>query len=651
MALIDLAGVARDFTGEEDARPVRALDDVSLRVHSGEFIWIAGASGSGKSTLLNIVGCLDRPTEGSYRYAGTNLTNIGVDAAAAIRRAGFGFVSQSCDLIESATVLENVELPAAYAGVRSSSRRQRSTGILASLGMGARLHHRPTELSGGEQQRVAIARALMNGGRVILADEPTGALDASHGKEILALLAALARRGHTVIVASHELGTKAYATRRIELRDGRVVADAGSEKPTIPPRWQPMGEIERNGATAIGWLVRTAITTLLRAPLRSMIGVLSIAIGIASVIAVLSFAEGAYQGSRQAIGQMGADKISISDLLREDGRSRLTIEDAEAIGNNVANVRDAVASLYRQATVHYGDQVVEAGLHAQSTVAPPQFMYEEYSLEGGAFLSERDDHDRAPVALVGAGIRQQLFPTESNPVGKAIVIDGVPYEVKGVLAPHPIAEGSLYTRERATQLQTFVQVPYRSAVAGLFPPGARQSIDVFVADPARAEETAADIRDLLFRRHRGDGFGLMVHQRLLDSYTDLIEQNYLVLGGVGVIALVAGGAGIAAAMLASVVQRRREIGIRMVVGARRRDIAGQFLAEAIVTAVAGALIGILVGFAVAPAVGVALESPVATAPWFLPAAVGLALLVGLASGILPALKAAQLEPRLALSGS
>ena len=647
MAIIDLTGVTRDFTGEGGAGSVRALDDVSLRIHSGEFVWVAGTSGSGKSTLLNIVGCLDSPTEGSYRYAGIDITNIGVEAAADIRRAQFGFVSQSYDLIESATVLENVELPAAYAGARSLSRRQRAKVILQSLAMDTRLRHRPAELSGGEQQRVAIARALMNGGRVILADEPTGALDARQGKEILALLAASAHRGHTVVVASHDVATGAYATRRVELRDGRLVADAGSAPAAGAPRWQPAGGIETNGPTS-WWLVRTAVGTLLRAPMHPIIGALSIALGIACVVAVLSFAEGAYQGSRQAIGQMGADKISISELPREAGGSRLSINDAEAIRKNVANVRDAVASLYREATVYYGDQIVEAGLHAKSTVSPPQFMYEEYSLEGGAFLSGRDDHDGAQVAVVGAGLREQLFPTGSDPIGKSIVIDGVPFQVKGVLAPHRIAEGSLYSRERATQLQTFVQIPYRSAVAGLFPPGARQSIDVFLADPARAEETAAEVRDLLVRRHGGNGFGLMVHQRLLDSYTDLIEQNYLVLGGVGVIALVAGGAGIAAAMLASVAQRRREIGIRMIVGARRRDIARQFLAEAIMTAVAGALIGMLVGIALVPGLGAALGYPAGTALWFLPTAVGLALVVGVASGILPALKASRLVPRAAL---
>ena len=651
LALIDLIGVTRVYPGEGDAHPVRALDNVSLRLHSGEFVWVTGSSGSGKSTLLNIIGCLDRPTEGRHRYDGTDLTQISADEAAAIRRVAFGFVSQSYDLIESATVMENVELPAAYAGEPASSRRPRASKILESFGIGERQRHRPTDLSGGERQRVALARSLMNGGRVIIADEPTGALDTEQGTQILELLAGLARRGHTVVVASHDVATRAYAARQIELRDGRITRDTDSEGPAIHPAWQSKGTIQANRQAAVGWLMRTAIGSLLRAPWRSMIAALSMSVGIASVIAVLSVAEGTYQRSRQAIGEMGADRISISELRGAHARSRLQIEDAKAIESEVANVRQAVASLYREASVHYGDQVVEAGLHARSRVSPPRFMYEEYSLGSGAFLSESDDHKRSQVAIVGAGLRHRLFPTDSDPIGKTIGINGVPYEVKGILAPHRIAEGPLYTPERAAQLQTFVQVPYRSAIADLFPPGKNPSIDVFVEDPSRAEETAEDIRDLLIRRHGGDAFGLMVHQRLLGSYREIVELNYMALGGVGAVIMVVSGFGIAATMLALVADRRREIGIRMAVGARRRDIVGQFLAEAIWTALAGALVGMFVGFATTHVIDAALGYPVSNAPWFIPAALALALVAGLASGILPALKAARLEPRLALSAS
>lgn len=649
MGLIDLVDVTRVYPGEGDASAVCALDDVSLRVHSGEFVWITGSSGSGKSTLLNIIGCLDRPTTGRYRYDGTDLTDMGTDEAAVFRRAAVGFVSQSCDLIESGTVLENVELPAAYGGERLSSRRKRAGEILESFGMGERRWHRPSELSGGERQRVALARSLMNGGRVIVADEPTAALDTQQSGEILALLGTLARRGHTVIVASHDETANTHATRRVELRDGRVVGDTGGETTSFEAQLQSRGKIETNGRAAVGWLIRTAIGTFLRAPSRSTVAALSMAVGIACLIAVLSIAQGAYEGSGQAIGQMGADRISISDVSRLRGPSRLTIEDAEAIDSDVANVREVAVGLYRKATVRHGNQAAEAGLHATSTASPPRFMYEEYSLESGAFLSESDDQDRSQVAVVGWALRQQLFPTQSDPVGETIAIDGVPYEVKGVLAPHRIAEGPLYTAERAVQLQTLVYVPYRTAVAGLFPSDARPSIDVFVEDPSLAEEIAEDTRDLLVRRHGSDGFGFLVHQRLLDSHTDIVEQNYLVLGGIGAVAFIVSGFGITAAMLALVAQRTREIGIRMAVGARRRDIAGQFLAETACAALAGAVIGILAGFAVAHGIGPALSYPVATAPWFLPAALGLAFIAGVASGVVPALKAARLQPTLALS--
>ena len=651
MALIDLIDATRTYLGEGDADPVCALKNVSLRVHSGEFVWITGSSGSGKSTLLNIIGCLDRPTAGRYYYAGTDLTDISTNDAAAIRRVAFGFVSQSYDLIEWATVIENVELPAAYAGEPSSSRRKRASEILGSLGVGDLGQRRPAELSGGERQRVAIARSLVYGGRVIIADEPTGALDTEQSGEILALLRALSRRGHTVIVASHDEATSAYATRRIELRDGRLAVDEEGEAASIEPQWKTSGEIEANRPRVAGWLIRTAILSLLRAPFRTTIAALSMVIGVACLIGVLSVAQGAYEGSRQAIGEMGADRISISELVGDHGRSRLTIDDAEAIESDVPNVRKAVAGLYRQASVQHGDRVVEAGLHAKSAISPPQFMYEEYSVESGAFLSETDDDDGSQVAVVGAGLRQQLFPTRSDPVGETIAIDGVPYVIKGVLAPHRVAEGPLYTLERATQLQTFVYVPYGSAVVDLFPPDTNPSIDVFVENPSRAEEAAGNIRDLLVRRHGSDGFGLMVHQRLLSSYTDIVEQNYLTLGGIGAVAMIVSGLGIAAAMLALVAQRRREIGIRMAVGARRKDIVGQFLAEATGTALVGAVMGTLAGCGVAHGLVGALEYPVTTAPWFLPAALGLALATGLASGLLPAMKAANLEPRLALSAN
>ncbi|MYL00873.1 MAG: ABC transporter ATP-binding protein, partial [Gammaproteobacteria bacterium] len=201
MPLIELSGVGRSFEGEGGVR-IEALQDVSLQINAGEFVCITGPSGAGKSTLVNILGCLDRPSSGSYRLAGREVGQLGADARAWLRRHVFGFVFQSYNLIDSRNSAENVELPGVYAGLSPRKRRKEAEELLSQLGLSDRTDHLPSELSGGEQQRVAIARALFNGGRIILADEPTGALDRPTGEEVLRALENLAAKGHTVILIS-----------------------------------------------------------------------------------------------------------------------------------------------------------------------------------------------------------------------------------------------------------------------------------------------------------------------------------------------------------------------------------------------------------------------------------------------------------------
>ncbi|HWW69310.1 MAG TPA: ATP-binding cassette domain-containing protein, partial [Duganella sp.] len=229
MSLIELERVSRHYAlGGAD---VRALDEVSLRIEQGEMVAIMGPSGSGKSTLMNLLGCLDKPSGGRLRVDGHDLAGLSPDDTAALRRETFGFVFQRYHLLQHLDAVGNVELPAVYAGYGSRGRRQRAMDLLHRLGLGERLSHKPDELSGGQQQRVSIARALMNGGRIILADEPTGALDSESGAELLALLGELNAAGHTVILVTHDADVASHAHRIIELRDGRVVRDAPSTKP------------------------------------------------------------------------------------------------------------------------------------------------------------------------------------------------------------------------------------------------------------------------------------------------------------------------------------------------------------------------------------------------------------------------------------
>jgi putative ABC transport system ATP-binding protein len=242
--VIELTDVTKVYqTGDVE---LRALDGVSLRVEQGEFIAVMGASGSGKSTLMNIVGCLDRPTSGSYLLAGRHVSGMKRGALAKIRNHFLGFVFQQFNLLSRTSALENVELPLEYAGVRSRLRRRRAVEALERVGLGERLRHHPNQLSGGQQQRVAIARAIVNAPKVILADEPTGALDSRTSVDVMAIFQGLWQSGITVVLVTHEPVVAEYASRVVVMRDGCILSDHAQE----PKHALPTPPSQRDGPAA-----------------------------------------------------------------------------------------------------------------------------------------------------------------------------------------------------------------------------------------------------------------------------------------------------------------------------------------------------------------------------------------------------------------
>ena len=209
---------------------VHALNHVTLGIDSGEFVAIIGSSGSGKSTLMNIVGCLDRPTSGSYQLEGKEVATLDESALAAVRNAKLGFVFQNFNLLPRMSALQNVALPLVYANMPKKERLERAAQHLEKVGLGDRMHHRPNELSGGQRQRVAIARALVNDPPILIADEPTGNLDTKSSLEIMDIFTALHRHGRTLIMVTHEPDIAAYALRTIQMRDGQIVQDSQREE-------------------------------------------------------------------------------------------------------------------------------------------------------------------------------------------------------------------------------------------------------------------------------------------------------------------------------------------------------------------------------------------------------------------------------------
>ncbi|EGQ9965276.1 ABC transporter ATP-binding protein [Vibrio cholerae] len=221
--LVELQQICKHYTSGQNV--VKALDGVDLTIRHGEFLAILGPSGSGKSTLMNVLGCLDKPTAGRYQLDGHPVDSLSTQQLAAIRNQKIGFVFQSFNLLEYASALDNVALPLVYAGVKAKDRRRRATELLTRVGLADRLDHKPNQLSGGQKQRVAIARALINQPQILLADEPTGALDSKAGAEIEALFNELHREGRTIIVVTHDNELAKRTKRIVTIRDGQVVSD------------------------------------------------------------------------------------------------------------------------------------------------------------------------------------------------------------------------------------------------------------------------------------------------------------------------------------------------------------------------------------------------------------------------------------------
>ncbi len=304
---------------------VPALCGVSFEIEPGEFVAIIGHSGSGKSTLMNMLGCLDTPTSGTYRLDGVETQNLGDDDLARVRSVKLGFVFQQYNLLPRQTALRNVEMPMIYRGVPVSVRKARAATALRMVGMAERMEHRPNELSGGQQQRVAIARALVGSPAIVLADEPTGALDTKTGAEIMDILTSLNhKQGLTVIIVTHEPEVAAYANRILTLRDGQLISDATVEarrpgaadagedfmttgvstlEPLVPAQPAASGEMlapldaDAGAGFSLAEVVRVSFDSLFANKTRSFLTMLGVIIGVASVVALLSLGNGARRRS------------------------------------------------------------------------------------------------------------------------------------------------------------------------------------------------------------------------------------------------------------------------------------------------------------------------------------------------------------------
>jgi len=646
--LIELRDIRRTFvTG--GGVVVNALRGINLKIYPGEFVAIMGQSGSGKSTLMNLLGCLDKPTSGMYLFAGRDIKSFDADGLAWLRREAFGFVFQSYNLLSAATAEENVEIPAIYAGLSSGERKLRAEALLSSLGLGERMDHRPTQLSGGQQQRVSIARALMNGGKVILADEPTGALDSQSGVEVMALLENLAREGHTVIIITHDAEVAAHADRVIEFRDGSVLSDSGHVDGAVNPAMNSklrdlfLSRKLASPLAGVGEAIRMALRSLKANVFRTILTLLGIVIGVASVVAMMAIGEGASQDIVARISSIGTNMLNMQPARQEGRRnmpSTLTYEDADAVMESVPNVIGTIPELQGNYTIRFQRQDHSANVTATSERLPE---LRSWPLARGVFFEREDSDMYRAVAVLGSTVSEALFPDGADPLGEYVLISNIPFQIIGVLTSKG-GSGGIGGGDQ----DDAVFVPFKTGALRLMGQKYARSIAVFVDDVDQISETEDDLVAYMTARHGSEDFRIFNSAELLETVSASRDTFTILLGSVAAISLLVGGIGVMNIMLVSVTERTREIGIRMATGARQSDILAQFLSEAIVVSGVGGVIGVGVGVGV----GLLLQAfqvsiKFTSGPMIM--AFCCATATGLIFGFAPARKAARLDPVVALA--
>lgn len=641
--LIELKGVSRTYGNGDQTRTV--LKNVDLTIVAGEMVAIIGVSGSGKSTLMNIMGCLDVPNRGDYYIDGQNAACLSPDELARVRREHIGFIFQRYHLIPDLSALGNVENPAIYANSERDSRRQRATALLGRLGLEGREHHKPCELSGGQQQRVSIARALINGGKIILADEPTGALDSQSGQEVLAILNELNRRGHTVVMVTHDMKVARHAKRIIELCDGEIIADSGgcvSATETLPKTnrirqsyWKTLLDRTRES-------MQMALKAMKTHRLRTTLTMIGIVFGIASVVTVVALGEGARQETLEEIKSLGTNVVSIypgQDLFDDSIESIRTLVPADANALAKQGFIDSVSP-----EVSASDNIRFLGKSAIASingVGREHFRVKGIELLQGTTF--RDDRNALQEVIIDENTRKAIFDnTGLQALGQIVFLGSVPARVVGIAKSNNRSDAS----NRIT-----VWMPYSTVMYRIVGKPVLTGISVRLKDNVDNEAAISAISQLLTRRHGIKDFQLYNFEQIRKSIEHTSMTFSILILMVACISLMIGSIGVMNIMLISVTERTHEIGVRMAVGARRSDIMQQFIIEAVLVCLIGGALGIALSY-ITGALFNALADGIFAAIYSWQAAVAAffcSTLIGIIFGYLPARKAARMDPVISLA--
>ena len=649
--IMEVKDLIREFPAGDEK--IRVLHGIDLTIYEGEMVAIIGQSGSGKSTLMNILGCLDQATAGSYHIYGKAVDKLTADELAELRREHFGFIFQRYHLLGDINAQDNVAVPAVYAGMPVRQREARATQLLDDLGLGAKTQNRPSQLSGGQQQRVSIARALMNGGDIILADEPTGALDSQSGKDVMAILRNLNSQGHTIIMVTHDPSIAAQAERVIEIKDGQILKDYYTDN-----RFDKTTEVQhlnfakKSGVTAfldrLSEAFKMSVLAMKAHKMRTLLTMLGIIIGIASVVSVVGLGQGSQQKILNDISSLGTNTLTIrdgykfGDPRRKYHDDNLTDADANAVAEQpyVQSVSPQVSS--NSASARYRE--TEASVNV-SGVGKDYLTVKGEKLALGQTFNDNSITSMTQDVIIDNNAKTAFFANVSDPISEVMLVGSVPARVIGVLQPSEQAFGP------SSDTPT-LYMPYTTVMHRMVGTSHVDSFIVLLKNTISSSAAEQAVSDLIEQRHGTDDFRIQNSDSIRQTIESTTGTMTLLVSSIAIISLIVGGIGVMNIMLVSVTERTSEIGVRMAVGARQSDIMQQFLIEAILVCILGGILGISLAFAIGALINkfAGGNFQVVYSTTSIVAAVVCSTLIGVVFGFIPARNAARLNPVDALSG-
>ena len=585
--MIKLENISKTFKFGENE--IYALKNINLTIQKGEFVAIIGQSGSGKSTLMNILGALDTPSSGSYFIDGREISRFDLDELAMLRSKKFGFVFQRYNLISTLNSMQNVALSAVYAGVEKSVREAKANEILSDLGLGNKTQNLPNKLSGGQQQRVSIARALINGGEIILADEPTGALDSKSGIKVMEIIKNLHKKGHTIILVTHDPNIAKWANRIIEIKDGEILTDTKKSELKFELKEQNLPQKREFSANFDRFKesFKMSISSIFAHKLRSILTMLGIIIGVMSVICVIALGKGSQEQIMSSIKRIGTNTIEIFPGsgfgdMRSGRIKTLTRDDASYLAKQ--NFLDySTPNTNTSGVITYANKNINGSLRGGGK---DSLAVNGITLQSGRTFSADDIENSRAVVIIDQNAKNELFADE-NPIGKTIFFNRRPLSIIGVAAPNDAFGSSENVR---------IYAPYTSVINNITGDRYIHSITVKVKDDIDSQVAEGRVKKLLSQKHGKSDFFTFNSDTIKQTVESTTQTMQLLIASIAAISLIVGGIGVMNIMLVSVTERTKEIGIRMAIGARKSDIMQQFLIEAVLLCVLSGIIGVILAF-------------------------------------------------------